>query len=67
MLERSKGKFCFGDAVTLADCFFAPQEQGGIARFGVEIDSYPRCKEVLSNLLELEAFRQAEPKNQPDF
>lgn len=53
MLEKSKGKYCFGDVVTLADCFFAPQVQGGIARFGVEIDNFPRCKEVLSNLQEL--------------
>lgn len=67
LLERSKGKYCFGDEVTLADCFFAPQVSGGIARFGVKIENYPRCKEVLSNLLEIEEFRLAEPKNQPDF
>lgn len=67
LLAKTRGKYCFGDEVTLADCFFAPQVQGGIARFGVEIDKYPICKEVLGNLQQLEAFRQAEPKNQPDF
>jgi hypothetical protein len=40
---------------------------GGIARFGIQIDEFPNCKEVLKNLQELEAFRKAEPKNQPDF
>lgn len=67
LLEKTHGKYCFGDELTLADCFFAPQVQGGIARFGVEIDQYPLCKAVLANLQQLEAFRLAEPKNQPDF
>jgi maleylacetoacetate isomerase len=53
LLEKSRGKYCFGDEVTLADCFFAPQVQGGIARFGVEIDKYPNAKHVLHNLQEL--------------
>lgn len=67
MLAKTKGKYCFGDEVTLADAFFYPHVVGGIARFGVKIEEYPLCKEVLGNLQELEAFRLAEPKNQPDF
>jgi maleylacetoacetate isomerase len=50
MLEKTKGKYCFGDEVTLADAFFYPQVLGGIARFGVNIDDFPLCKEVLKNL-----------------
>ena len=53
--------------MTLADCFFVPQVQGGITRFGVDIDKFPNCKHVLQNLKEIEAFRKAEPANQPDF
>lgn len=67
MLEKTRGKYCFGDELTLADCFFAPQVQGGIARFGVDIEKFPNCKHVLQNLKEIEAFRKAEPANQPDF
>ena len=67
MLEKTKGKFCFGDEITLADCFFYPQVQGGMNRFGVEIDKYPNCKYVLKHLQEKEAFAMADPKNQPDF
>ena len=50
MLPKTKGKYCFGDEVTLADAFFTPHVIGGIARFGVQIEEYPLCKEVLSNL-----------------
>ena len=66
-LAKSKGKYCFGDEVTMADAFFYPHVTGGIARFGLQIDEYPHCKEVLTNLQQLEAFRLAEPKAQPDF
>jgi maleylacetoacetate isomerase len=66
-LQKTKGKYCFGDEVTLADAFFYPHVVGGIARFGVKIEDFPLCKEVLANLQELEAFRLAEPKAQPDF
>lgn len=44
MLVKSKGKFCFGDNLTLADVFFYPQVMGGIARFGVNIKDYPLCE-----------------------
>ncbi len=67
MLKKSKGKYCFGDNLTLADVCFYPQVLGSIARFGVNIEEYPLCKEVLNNLQQIEAFVQAEPKNQPDF
>ncbi len=44
MLKKRKGKYCFGNDVTLADAFFYPQVMGGIARFGVKIDDFPLCK-----------------------
>jgi glutathione S-transferase len=44
MLKQSKGKYCFGNNVTLADAFFYPQVMGGIARFGVNIEDFPLCK-----------------------
>ncbi len=53
LLAKSKGKYCFGDEVTLADAFFYPQVTGGIARFGVNIDDFPLSKEVLANLQQL--------------
>ena len=67
MLPKTKGKFCFGDQITLADAFFVPHVQGGVARFGVDLDKYPNVKEVYQNLIEVDAFIKADPKNQPDF
>jgi glutathione S-transferase len=50
MLQKTKGKYCFGDKLTMADVFFAPHVQGGSVRFGVDLNNYPLIKEVLSNL-----------------
>ena len=66
-LAKTKGKYCFGDEVTLADAFFHPHITGGVVRFGLKIEEYPNCKAVLDNLNQLEAFKLALPKNQPDF
>ena len=44
MLAKTKGKYCFGNEITLADAFFYPQVSGGIARFGINIEEYPNCK-----------------------
>ena len=44
MLKKSKGKYCFGDEITIADCFFVPHVQGGAARFKVSLDDYPTVK-----------------------
>ena len=44
MVKKTKGQYCFGNQVTLADLFFAPQVQGAIARFGVDIEKYQSCK-----------------------
>ena len=49
-LAKTKGKYCFGDEVTLADAFFHPHITGGIVRFGLKIEEYPNCKAVLENL-----------------
>lgn len=67
VLEHSKGKYCFGDEVTLADCFLLPQFRGAVARFKIDPTKYPLLKQICDNLLELEAFTKALPENQPDF
>jgi len=50
MLAHSKGKYCFGDEVTMADVFLAPHVLGGVARFGVDIEQYPKVKIIIANL-----------------
>jgi|NOAtaT_6_FD_contig_41_4593656_length_594_multi_5_in_0_out_0_2 maleylacetoacetate isomerase len=67
ILKTSKGKYCFGDQITIADCYLIPQIQGAIMRFGIKIDDFPNIKAVHDNLKDLPAFEKAHPKNQPDF
>ncbi len=53
MVKKTKGKYCFGNEITLADAFFYPQVMGASARFDVKIEDYSNCKEVLNNLQQI--------------
>jgi len=63
--SKETGKFCHGDAPTLADICLIPQMAN--AR-GAEMDlrPYPTLKRIEKAAYELPAFEAALPKNQPD-
>lgn len=65
MLAQDAGKFCHGDAPTLADICLIPQLAN--AR-GAEMDisPWPTLKRIEKAAYELPAFLEALPKNQPD-
>lgn len=67
ILAHTKGKFCVGDRITLADCFLIPQLRSAIMRFKINIDDYPNVKAVYDNLKDIPEFVKAYPENQPDF
>lgn len=67
LLEKTAGKYSFGDDITAADCCIYPHVVGGAARFGIDFSAYPNLNRVVNNLKEHDAFVKAEPKNQPDF
>ena len=59
------GTFCHGDQVTIADlCLVAQVANNG--RFGVDMDPYPTIRRINEACMDIEAFRQAAPMNQPD-
>jgi maleylacetoacetate isomerase len=64
--ERETGKFCHGDAPTLADCCLVPQLFNA-RRFKCELSGYPTLLAIEKNCQALEAFQRAAPDRQPDF
>ncbi|XP_027156256.1 glutathione S-transferase zeta class-like [Coffea eugenioides] len=66
LLKDYSGKYATGDEVFLADLFLAPQIDGAIRRFKVDMDEFPLLARIFKAYLELPAFRDAMPERQPD-
>ena len=58
------GRFCHGDTPTMIDCFLVPQVYNA-ERFGCDLAPYPRLMRIADGCRAIEAFRGAEPENQP--
>ena len=59
------GRFCFGDAPTLADVCLVPQVANA-NRLNVDLAPYPRIRAINDACLALPAFDAARPENHPD-
>ncbi len=59
------GRFCHGDAPTLADVYLAPQVVNG-RRFGYDMERHPTVMGVFESCMALDAFDRAQPARQPD-
>ena len=59
------GRFCHGDAPTLADVVLVPQVYNA-RRFEVDLAPYPTIRRIEAACLALPAFDAARPENQPD-
>jgi maleylacetoacetate isomerase len=64
-LAGGSGKFCHGDAPTMADCCLVPQVFNA-KRFNSDLSPYPVTMRVFENCMKLEAFDRAQPSKQPD-
>ena len=64
-VEVDQQRFCFGNAVTLADVCLVPQMYNA-RRFSVDVTPYPRLVAICAHLERLPAFRSARPEEQPD-
>lgn len=63
--EKRVGDFAFGDTPTVADICLVPQIWNA-RRFDIPLDSYPTLNRLANNAMALNAFKHAEPSNQPD-
>ena len=59
------GKFCVGDAPTIADCCLIPQLTSA-RRFGVDITKFTLLLGIEERCLAMPAFTNAAPDRQPD-
>jgi maleylacetoacetate isomerase len=63
--DSQTGRFCHGDAPTLADICLVPQVANA-RRYEVPLDAYPTIARIDAACRELPAFADATPDRQPD-
>ena len=61
----TRGKFCFGDTPTMADCALVPQLFSA-ARFNIDTHTYPTLRSIYDACEVLPEFAAAHPARQPD-
>ena len=64
-LKDKAGRFCHGEAPTMADCCLVPQIFNA-KRYNSDLAPYPTTMRVFEACMKIEAFDRAQPAKQPD-
>lgn len=65
MAATTAGRFCFGDAPTLADVCLVPQMYNA-RRVATDLEPFPLLRRIEAACLDIPAFADAHPDRQPD-
>jgi maleylacetoacetate isomerase len=66
LLQKHAGSYCFGDKISMADCFLIPQVFSS-KRFKVNMEPFPKINEIYERCMQLTDFIKASPEHQVDF
>jgi maleylacetoacetate isomerase len=63
--EQRSGRYCHGNAVSMADCCLVPQVFNA-QRYNCELAPYPRIMRIFDDCMKLDAFASTQPMREPD-
>lgn len=63
--DHKRTLFCYGDHPTIADAYLIPQVYSA-RRFNADLSIYPNIMQIYHHCMTLDAFKTADPENQPD-
>jgi maleylacetoacetate isomerase len=66
VLQKTSGKYCLADEITVADLCLLPQIQACL-RYNADPTNFPNIMRIAEELGQIPSFQRAEPLNQPDY